>query len=425
MAFKFRVIAHSGILQGKEYEFDKREVAVGQASINDLIVNDPDIDPYHAQIRVMKGKLVIEDLKSKRGVRINGIEVDEGELSPGDEIALGDNVFTVAFDEAELKKQASSLLGRLSGGLGREPRTEYERIIASTKAAEAGPKAAANRRPLMIAAAAAFIVLVAGGVYLGAGTGGGGGDAGGTEAKPIPLPASGVYGLNPADSSHSDKVDFSFKHIDGEVLLSYIVGEVSADDEVEIKVNGNRVGFAPLATGRWTDPLDTRIPAAFVKRGEENVVTFDNTKNPPASDGWGVKNVSVSTFYFPECNVEEAKKFMDLGDQKYEERNVSVENLYRSVFYYERALDNLERCQGVEADYARMKERRDLANSRLDRSFDEHLFAATKSFQLNDFDTARDEVTTALMLIPNPKDLRHQRAVNIMVKLPPEKRKKK
>ncbi|MBZ0253248.1 MAG: FHA domain-containing protein [Candidatus Methylomirabilis sp.] len=422
MAFKFRIIANSGILQGKEYEFDKREVAVGQASINDLIINDPDIDPYHAQIRVVKGKLIVEDLKSKRGVRINGIEIDEGELSSGDEVALGDNLFTVVFDETELRKQASSFLGKLSTGFGKEPKTEYERIIASTKAAEIAPKAAPSKRPLIIAATVGFVVLVAGGVYLTGGAAMTGSSEGGADAKPIPLPATGVYGLNPGDSSHPDKVDFSFRHIDGEVLLTYIVSEVSVDDEVEIKVNGNRLGFAPVATGRWTDAIDIRVPAALVKRGEENVITFDNTKNPPASDRWGVRNVSVSTFYFPECNVEDAKKYMELGDTKYEERNVSAENLYRSVRYYARALDFLEKCQGVETDYARMKERYDLANSRLDRSFDEHLFAATKAFQLNDFETAREEVLAAVDLVPNPKDPRFQRAANINAKLPRPKK---
>ncbi|MCA9771357.1 MAG: FHA domain-containing protein [Myxococcales bacterium] len=419
MAFKFRLIANSGILKGKEFEFDKREVTIGQASINSLVINDPDIDPYHAQIRVLKGKLLIEDLKSELGVRLNAIDVDEGELSSGDELILGDNSFTIIFDEAELKRQATSFFSWLTAGFGREEhQTEYERILASINVGDSEADKSGARRPLIIGIAVGLVVVLLGVIYLL------GSEDEANSAKPvvvaseaIALPASDVYGFNRADREHSDKVDFSFRHNDGEVRIHFMVGDIAHDDEIEIKVNGHLVGYAPLATKRWTNLLTLDVPGEFIRRGQKNIVTFDNTRNPPGHYSWGVKNVAVSTFFYPNCDRDEAKKYTELGDNRYEDRSVHVRNLYDSTQYYRKALSYLIQCEGGEAERARVQERLDLADNHLNRMFDEHIFAGTQFMQLNDLSSAKEELLQARDLIGDNKDFRYEKAIDYLVKL--------
>jgi hypothetical protein len=66
-----------------------RPLAIGRGADNDLVVADPLLSRHHARIVPRNGRLVLSDLASRNGTRVNGRAVLEAVLGAGDRIELG------------------------------------------------------------------------------------------------------------------------------------------------------------------------------------------------------------------------------------------------------------------------------------------------------------------------------------------------
>jgi phosphoserine phosphatase RsbU/P len=64
---------------------------IGRNSENDVILNDPSISRFHAEIRPQNGSFYVVDVGSKNGTIVNGERVTERKLVHGDRIQLGSN----------------------------------------------------------------------------------------------------------------------------------------------------------------------------------------------------------------------------------------------------------------------------------------------------------------------------------------------
>jgi hypothetical protein len=62
---------------------------IGRALDNDTILEDRLVSRYHATLRLMRGRLCVEDLSSTHGTRLNGERVTVAFLEPGDRLSLG------------------------------------------------------------------------------------------------------------------------------------------------------------------------------------------------------------------------------------------------------------------------------------------------------------------------------------------------
>lgn len=60
-----------------------------------IIINDPSVSRHHASLKLLSGKLVIEDKQSTNGTQVNGVDVKSKELAKGDRITIGDTVLIV------------------------------------------------------------------------------------------------------------------------------------------------------------------------------------------------------------------------------------------------------------------------------------------------------------------------------------------
>jgi pSer/pThr/pTyr-binding forkhead associated (FHA) protein len=69
---------------------------IGRGMHNDLVIADLRVSRSHAKVRVMNGEVVIADLNSSGGTRVNNRPVVQKLLKPGDVIALG-RVFTMTY----------------------------------------------------------------------------------------------------------------------------------------------------------------------------------------------------------------------------------------------------------------------------------------------------------------------------------------
>ncbi len=61
---------------------------IGRRLDNHLVINDPRVSRYHAQIRCTRGRFIIFDLNSTGGTFVNGQRISQSVLYPGDVISL-------------------------------------------------------------------------------------------------------------------------------------------------------------------------------------------------------------------------------------------------------------------------------------------------------------------------------------------------
>lgn len=72
----------------KVYPLDRSVVNIGRRSDNHVIVDDPRISRYHAQLRAIRGRYVVFDLNSTGGTFVNGQRTTQSVLYPGDVLSL-------------------------------------------------------------------------------------------------------------------------------------------------------------------------------------------------------------------------------------------------------------------------------------------------------------------------------------------------
>jgi pSer/pThr/pTyr-binding forkhead associated (FHA) protein len=73
-----------------------KEMTIGGATDNTLVLNDPSISPYHARIVEIRQQFYVEDLGSQYGTWVNETLVGEHKLKPWDIIRIG--IYTLIFN---------------------------------------------------------------------------------------------------------------------------------------------------------------------------------------------------------------------------------------------------------------------------------------------------------------------------------------
>ncbi len=72
----------------KVYTIQQAVTNIGRRLDNHLVVDDPRVSRYHAQIRHVRGRFIIFDLNSTGGTYVNGQRINNSVLYPGDVISL-------------------------------------------------------------------------------------------------------------------------------------------------------------------------------------------------------------------------------------------------------------------------------------------------------------------------------------------------
>lgn len=75
-------------------------VLVGRHPECDVRIDLPRISRRHCCLALAYDRVLIRDLGSRNGLRLNGRVIDEAQLNPGDEVAIGPLIFRVEDPEA-------------------------------------------------------------------------------------------------------------------------------------------------------------------------------------------------------------------------------------------------------------------------------------------------------------------------------------
>ncbi|MDY6846033.1 MAG: FHA domain-containing protein [Chloroflexota bacterium] len=71
------------------FALEKSVIDIGRHSNNDLILDEPHVSRHHAQLRAINKRYVIFDVGSTGGLFINGKQISQATLQPGDVIRIG------------------------------------------------------------------------------------------------------------------------------------------------------------------------------------------------------------------------------------------------------------------------------------------------------------------------------------------------
>jgi predicted component of type VI protein secretion system len=95
---------------GPSILLDKPILLLGRHPECDIQIDSRKISRRHCCIAQVSDYLVVRDLGSTNGVRINGIKVVEGRLSSGDELTIGNNRYRVSWEsDANLARRAPAV----------------------------------------------------------------------------------------------------------------------------------------------------------------------------------------------------------------------------------------------------------------------------------------------------------------------------
>lgn len=76
------------------HELSADTLVIGRGSAADLRLDSDDVSRTHAQLMRVDDEYTIEDLDSRNGIFLNGLQVHAAVLRDGDQLQLGDAVFT-------------------------------------------------------------------------------------------------------------------------------------------------------------------------------------------------------------------------------------------------------------------------------------------------------------------------------------------
>ncbi len=79
----------------REIRIDGTLLTIGRTADNGLALADGRVSRHHARLRARHGMLVLTDLDSTNGVRVNGVRIAEVALGVGDRIEIGDTILVV------------------------------------------------------------------------------------------------------------------------------------------------------------------------------------------------------------------------------------------------------------------------------------------------------------------------------------------
>lgn len=91
-----------GLERGKVFSYLEPPFTIGREISNSIALNDESVSRYHAKVQADNDKIILTDLGSTNGTRVNGHPVQLKVLKPGDQIHIGRCVLLYgSFDEID------------------------------------------------------------------------------------------------------------------------------------------------------------------------------------------------------------------------------------------------------------------------------------------------------------------------------------
>lgn len=80
----------------------KKNLLVGRRESCDIVLRFSNVSAHHCQLTVTGGYWYVQDLKSRNGVKVNGVRVQEKRLDPGDELSIATHRYHIKYVPLEI-----------------------------------------------------------------------------------------------------------------------------------------------------------------------------------------------------------------------------------------------------------------------------------------------------------------------------------
>src|SRR5213079_874979 len=97
-----------GVDKGRAFRALPTPVTIGREEGNVLRLNDERVSRFHAKIQFDNGEIILTDLESTNGTRVNGNVVQIRRLRPGDRVGIGRSLLRFGSD-AEIAARMAAL----------------------------------------------------------------------------------------------------------------------------------------------------------------------------------------------------------------------------------------------------------------------------------------------------------------------------
>ncbi len=80
----------------------KKALLVGRRESCDIVLRFPNVSAHHCQLNCVGGYWYVRDLKSRNGVKVNGVRVTDKRLDPGDVLSIARHKYDVRYSPVEI-----------------------------------------------------------------------------------------------------------------------------------------------------------------------------------------------------------------------------------------------------------------------------------------------------------------------------------
>lgn len=124
-----------GIDKGRVFRDLQTPVTIGREEGNVLRLNDERVSRFHAKVQFDNNEVIITDLESTNGTRVNGNVVQIRRLRAGDRIGVGRSLILFG-SEKEIRERIEATSGGAAGAAGGATRYNPKTLQSQTLAAD-------------------------------------------------------------------------------------------------------------------------------------------------------------------------------------------------------------------------------------------------------------------------------------------------
>jgi pSer/pThr/pTyr-binding forkhead associated (FHA) protein len=122
-----------GVDKGRVYRNMSIPVTVGREEGNAIRLNDERVSRFHAKVQTEDGDIILTDLESTNGTRVNGSAVQIRRLRPGDQVSIGRTLLLFGtMEEIEARRQGRNGAPAMEGGVQTIQAAELQSASASS-----------------------------------------------------------------------------------------------------------------------------------------------------------------------------------------------------------------------------------------------------------------------------------------------------
>lgn len=418
MSKRPEIVVVNGPLAGRSFEVGEGGLRLGRSSSNDIHIPDEELSRNHCLFEAVgESGVRLTDLASANGTILNGVQMGDAPalLKEGDVIVVGATTIRVGAEQ------------------NAAPSAGVDLGLDAPSAGATGGAPAKRRSPIMnvlwalvavCAVAAIYLILTA--------------PAENQEVKPVSLATADPvlsevrYERVLADSSGIFRY---YLTVSSDGVMSVRVDDVPKENRHHAKSAklskealdelGEILAYQKLReidrefAGPEPDPpaLDSfDLNVVYDTRAWR--VRVLNTQEPEAFraireklEAFSKSELGIWAIQYPrEKLIELARQAIEVGNAKWEDRDVNHGNLAAAIAAYKEASFYLETVNPKPEGAAEAVEGERKAAAELDRRYADQRFRADKALNLSQWETARSELLVILEMVPDRRDDRNRDA---------------